>query len=115
MKGRDTYMITQLRQKIRSLENDKMILEKKLKFENIIGNMRSSTKLQEEELFSLKKQILDLQRENQELKKRSNYQINNSHLDEELKTIRKMLKNEKKMHDADIAVLSNLQSVSNIE
>ena len=114
MIGRDTYMISQLRQKIRSLENDKLMLEKKLKFKNIIGDMRNSTKIQEEELLNLKKQVLDLQRENQDLKKRSHFQYSNTDLNEELKMVRKRLKNEKKMHDADIEVLSNLQSVRNI-
>ena len=115
MIGRDTYMISQLRQKIRSLENDKLMLEKKLKFKNIIGDMRNSTKIQEEELLNLKKQVLDLQRENQDLKKRSHFQYSNTDLNEELKMVRKRLKNEKKMHDADIEVLSNLQSVRNIQ
>jgi hypothetical protein len=111
MKGRDTYMISQLRQKIRGLENEKMILEKKLKFKSIIGDMRSSTKNQEEEIFYLKKQILELQKENRKLKQSSSFGLNNGDINEELKTVQKMLKNEKKMHEADIAVLSNLQSV----
>ena len=112
MEDRDHYIISQLRQKIRSLENDKKRLEKKLKFKDILGDMRSSNQIQEEDLFNLKKQILNLQRENHKLKASKTYHLEKVSLDEEIKTIKKLLRNEQKMHEADLGILSTLQSVN---
>lgn len=106
-------VITQLRQRIRSLENDKMMLEKKLKFKDILGDMRGSSQMQDEELLHLKKRVLDLQRENGELRRRRGFHGETVKLEEQLKTVHKELRNEKKMHEADLTVLSNLQTVLN--
>ena len=111
MQGRDQKTIWELRQTIQSLENDKRMLEKRLKFKDILGDMRNSTQVQEEDILNMKKHILALQKENQELKKKKTLQTNVTRIEEEIKTIQKMLKNERKMHEADLAVLTNLQSV----
>ena len=111
MQGRDQKTIWELRQTIQSLENDKRMLEKRLKFKDILGDMRNSTQVQEEDILNMKKHILALQKENQELKKKKTLQTNVTGIEEEIKTIQKMLKNERKMHEADLAVLTNLQSV----
>ena len=87
------------------------MLEKRLKFKDILGDMRNSTQVQEEDILNMKKHILALQKENQELKKKKTLQTNVTGIEEEIKTIQKMLKNERKMHEADLAVLTNLQSV----
>ena len=108
---KDQYIISQLRQKIRSLENDKKMLEKKLKFKDILGNMRSSNQLQDNDLFNLKKQMLDLQRENQKLKTGKTNYLEKVSQDEEIKIIKKRLRNQEKIHQADLGVLSSLQLV----
>lgn len=114
MQDREDRVVVQLRQQVRTLENDKRMLEKKLKFNNILSSMRSSTQINEEEIFQMKRKILDLERENARLRKGGAYRVNTSGLDEEIKTIKKILKNEKKMHEADLAVLSNLQTVTRV-
>jgi Fic family protein len=111
MEDHETSTIWELRKKVTTLENQKMMLEKKLKFKNILNDMRSSTQINEEEILEMKRRILELERENRRLKQESGVNVKKFGMDEELKTVRKMLKNEKKMHEADLAVLSNLQSV----
>lgn len=112
--------LTILKRKIRSLENEKAMLEKRLKFSEYLTNMRNSTKLEEEELLDIKKQLLELQKENSqlrdELRKKQVVVVNTERLElasksEEIKTLQKMLKNERKIHKVDLMVLTNLQTV----
>lgn len=110
-RGREAELVTQLRQRIRSLENDKRMLEKKLKFKDILGEMRSSAQGPEEELLALKKRLLELRRQNQELKRSAGFSGEAVRLGEEIKTVCKELRNERKMHEADLGVLATLQSV----
>jgi nitrate reductase NapAB chaperone NapD len=83
--------------------------------------MRNSTKLEEEELLHIKKQLLELQKENSELRdqlrKKQVVVVNTERLElasknEEIKTLQKMLKNERKVHKVDLMVLTNLQTVT---
>ena len=109
-----------LKRRIRTLENEKLMLEKRLKFTECLNNMRNSSKLEEDEMLKIKKQLLELQKENNQLRdqrrKKQTPIINTEKLElasknEEIKTLQKMLKDERKIHKADIIVLTNLQTV----
>jgi predicted RNase H-like nuclease (RuvC/YqgF family) len=105
--------VSHLKAKILSLENDKMLLEKKLKFFTIIDNMRNSTKIpvDEKEIKKIEEKLKESQQENKFLKDKIQEMENSSEFEEKLKKVRKELKKEKKMHEADLYVLSDLQKV----
>ena len=121
MEAQSNKLIEELRRKIRSLESERSMLEKKLKFKEILGEMRISSKFTEEEALHLKQEILEMHRQNQNLKQqlkrkdignKSLGRLELATLGEEIKTLKKMLKNEKKIHTADLGIHSNLQLVS---
>ena len=105
--------ISQLQYKILSLENDNMLLEKKLKFQSIMENMRNSTNIRDpaDEVETLRREAERHQKENQALKSRIEKMGDSEGMAKELKSARKQLKKERKMHEADLNVLSSLQSV----
>lgn len=88
-----------------------MLLEKKLKFTNILENMRHSTKgpAEADEAAQLQQSLEALRKENRELTLRLEAPRESEQL--ELKAARKELKKLKKLHEADLNVLANLQSV----
>ena len=89
-----------------------MLLEKKLKFFSIIDNMRNSTKLQMEgeEAQKLAEKLRESEKQNEELREKVR-RLEKKELEEELKATQKLLKKQKKIHEADLYVLSNLQMV----
>ena len=55
--------------------------------------------------------MVDLQRENQKLKTGKTNYLEKVSQDEEIKIIKKRLRNQEKIHQADLGVLSSLQLV----
>ena len=107
-------IVEALRRRILVLEDEKAMLEKRLRFKELSGEMRASLQMTDKEAFDLKQKNLDLKRDNHRLKQivnKNDSRVNNLAFEEDLKTIKKQLKNQRKMHTADLEILSTLQLV----